>query len=112
LIKAVGAFDAGRGTAFSFYAVPCIVGALKRHYHDVGWSVRPPRELQELALHVNQLNEELSRSGVPPTAAQIADYAGVTVEAVLEAREAYRALHSDALDQPRRTGDLITPSAA
>jgi RNA polymerase sigma-B factor len=106
LIKAVDGFDAERGTAFSSYAVPSIVGALKRHFRDCGWSVRPPRELQELALRVTQLNDELAAAtGSPPTAALIAEYAGVDVEAVLEAREAYRALHSDSLDQPRHAGE-------
>ena len=52
LIKAIDGFDPGRGTAFSSFALPSIVGALKRHYRDVGCAVRPPRELQELALRV------------------------------------------------------------
>jgi RNA polymerase sigma-B factor len=105
LIKAIDGFDAERGTAFSSYAVPSIVGALKRYYRDSGWAVRPPRELQELAVRVNRLNNELTAAtGQPPTAAQIAEHAGVDVEAVLEAREAYRALHFDSLDRPR-SGD-------
>ena len=106
LVKAIDGFDADRGTAFSSYAVPSIIGAIKRHYRDSGWSVRPPRELQELALHVARLNDELSAAtGSPPTAAQIAEHAGVSVEDVLEAREAHRALHTESLDEPRRTGD-------
>jgi RNA polymerase sigma-B factor len=106
LIKAVDGFDVERGTAFSSYAVPSIVGALKRHYRDRVWSVRPPRDLQELALRVAQLNDELTAaSGVPPTVALIAEQAGVDVEAVVEAREAYRALRADSLDQPRRAGE-------
>jgi RNA polymerase sigma-B factor len=106
LIKAIDAFDIERGTAFSSYAVPCIAGALKRHFRDACWAVRPPRDLQELAMEVNRLNDELSAAtGTPPTAAQIADHAGVDVEAILEAREAYRALHSDSLDRPTRNGD-------
>jgi RNA polymerase sigma-B factor len=60
LIKAVDGYDADRGSAFSSYAVPSIVGAIKRHYRDCGWSVRPPRELQELALQVRRLEDELS----------------------------------------------------
>ena len=43
--------------AFSSYAVPSITGALKRHYRDCGWSVRMPRDLQELALRVERFNE-------------------------------------------------------
>ena len=106
LIKAVDAFDIDRGTAFSSYAVPCIAGALKRHFRDTCWAVRPPRDLQELAMTVTRLNDELSAAtGAPPTAAQIAEHAGVDVEAVLEAREASRALHFDSLDRPARDGD-------
>jgi RNA polymerase sigma-B factor len=105
LIKAIDAFDIERGTAFSSYAVPCIAGALKRHFRDSCWSVRPPRELQELAMEVPRINEELSAAtGTPPTTAEIAEYAGVDVEAILEAREAARALHSDSLDRPTRDG--------
>ena len=106
LIKAVDGFDAERGTAFSSYAVPSIVGAIKRHYRDRVWSVRPPRDLQELALRVARLNDELTAStGAPPTVALIAEHAGVDVEAVVEARDAHRALRADSLDQPRRGGE-------
>ena len=49
LVKAVEGFDPARDVAFSSYAVPSITGALKRHYRDYGWSVRVPRDLQELA---------------------------------------------------------------
>jgi RNA polymerase sigma-B factor len=106
LVKAVDGFDADRGSAFSSYAVPSIVGAIKRHYRDCGWSVRPPRELQELALQVRRLEDELSAAtGSPPTAVQVAERTGVGVEEVLEAREAHHALHSESLDRPRRSGD-------
>ena len=106
LIKAVDAFDVERGTAFSSYAVPCIAGALKRHFRDACWAVRPPRELQELAMEISRINDELSAAtGAPPTVAQIAEHAGVDVEAILEAREAHGALHSDSLDRPSRAGD-------
>lgn len=106
LIRAVDAFDVDRGTAFSSYAVPSIAGAIKRHFRDACWSVRPPRELQDLALRVAQLTDELSAAnGSAPTAKQIAERAGVDVEAVLEAREAYRAQRSDSLDRPGPAGD-------
>ncbi len=102
LVRAVDGFDPSRGTAFTSYAVPSIAGALKRHFRDNGWSVRVPRELQELALRVERLNDELiAEHGHAPTAAEIAANAGIEVEDVLEAREAFRALHSASLDQPR-----------
>jgi RNA polymerase sigma-B factor len=107
LVKAVEGFDAARDTAFSSYAVPSIVGAIKRHFRDCGWAIHVPRDLQELALRVERLADELSGpTGTPPTAAAIAAHAGVGVEDVLEAREAYRALRSVSLDQPRgESGD-------
>jgi RNA polymerase sigma-B factor len=108
LVRAVDGFDPTRGTAFTSYAVPSIAGAIKRHFRDNGWSVRVPRDLQELALRVERINEELvAETGHSPTAAQISERAGsgISVEDVLEAREAFRALHSDSLDQPRGRGD-------
>ena len=102
LVRAVDGFDPTRGTAFTSYAVPSIAGAIKRHFRDHGWSVRVPRDLQELALRVDRVSEELlAETGHAPTATQIAERGGIGVEDVLEAREAFGALHSDSLDQPR-----------
>lgn len=104
LVKAVDGFDPTRGIAFSSYAVPTIAGAIKRHFRDHGWSVRVPRELQELSLRVERLSRELvTDSGRPPSTAEVAASAGVEVEEVVAARVAYRALHSDSLDSPRRS---------
>jgi RNA polymerase sigma-B factor len=73
LIKAIDGFDPGRGTAFGSFALPSIVGALKRHGRDVGCTVRPPRELQELALRVSPASGELAASTASlPTAARVA----------------------------------------
>jgi RNA polymerase sigma-B factor len=107
LVRAVDGFDPARGTAFTSYAVPSIAGAIKRHFRDNGWSVRVPRDLQELALRVERISDELlAETGHAPTAAGIADRTGsVGVEDVLEAREAFRALHSDSLDRPRGARD-------
>ena len=62
LVKAVDAYDPDRGTAFSSYAVPCIAGAIKRHFRDYGWAVRVPRELQERAMNVHQIESRLQRA--------------------------------------------------
>jgi RNA polymerase sigma-B factor len=104
LVRAVDGFDPTRGTAFTSYAVPSIAGAIKRHFRDNGWSVRVPRDLQELALRVERISDDLlAEGGHAATAARIAERAGdgIEVEDVLEAREAFRALHSDSLDRPR-----------
>jgi RNA polymerase sigma-B factor len=106
LVKAVDGFDAERGTAFSSYAVPSIAGAIKRHFRDHGWSVRVPRELQERAMRVHQLESELSGAlGESPTVAELAEAALLGPEEVLEARVAYRALHASSLDAPTLDGD-------
>jgi RNA polymerase sigma-B factor len=106
LVKAVDAYDPDRGSAFSSYAVPCIAGAIKRHFRDCGWSVRVPRELQERAMNVQQLESHLQASaGESPTVDELAAAAGLTAEEVLEAREAYSALHASSLDMSAHDGD-------
>ena len=106
LVRAVEGFDPSREIAFSSYAVPSITGALKRHYRDHCWSVRVPRDLQELAVRIERFNDEASAAnGVSPTPAQIARRAGVSVEEVIEAREVYQALRAESLDQGRDSGD-------
>ena len=106
LIRAVDNFDPERGHAFSSFAVPSIAGAIKRHYRDTGWMVRPPRDLQEVAINVVRVSDELSaETGAPATAARIAERLGVSVELVVEAREAYHAMRCESLDKPQRNGD-------
>jgi RNA polymerase sigma-B factor len=111
LVKAVDGYDPERGTAFSSYAVPCIAGAIKRHFRDCGWSVRVPRELQERAMLVHSLETELSSSmGESPTVAELAAAASLPAEDVLEARAAYRALHASSLDAGTQDADGEAPS--
>ena len=65
-----------------------------------------PRDLQELALRIERFNEDAwATTGAAPTPAQIAERAGVSVEAVIEAREAHQALRADSLDQPLRSSE-------
>jgi RNA polymerase sigma-B factor len=111
LVKAIDGFDPGRGTAFSSYAVPCIAGAIKRHFRDCGWSLRVPRELQERAMLVHKLEDELSaENGESPTVGQIADATGLAPEDVLEARAAYSALHAGSLDARTHDGESDAPT--
>lgn len=101
LIKAVDGFDSARGASFESYAVPTILGELKRYHRDRGWSVRVPRRLQEhsLALKdaVPRLSQELGRS---PTIAEIAAQTDLSEEEVLEALDAQDAYASLSLDAP------------
>jgi RNA polymerase sigma-B factor len=102
LLKAIDRFEPDRSTAFSSFAVPTILGELKRHFRDRGWSVRVPRDLQEMAVRVDRVTEELGGElGRAPTPAEIADHIGATTEQVLEAREAAGAYRAVSLDRPR-----------
>ena len=106
LLKAIDRFDPARETAFSSFAVPTILGELKRHFRDKGWSVRVPRDLQELAVRVDRVSDELSREvGRAPSVAEIAERIGTTSEQVLEAREAAAAYRAVSLDRPRDEDD-------
>jgi RNA polymerase sigma-B factor len=102
LVKAVDRFDTSRGTAFSSFAVPTILGELKRYFRDLGWSVHVPRGAQELALKVEEAQQQLtSRTGRPPTVDQLAQYLELSLEDVLDALETAGAHHSTSLDAPR-----------
>jgi RNA polymerase sigma-B factor len=106
LLKAIDRFDPERETAFSSFAVPTILGELKRHFRDKGWSVRVPRDLQELAVKVDRVGEQLSRElGRAPTPAEIGEAVGANTEQVLEAREASAAYRAVSLDRPRDDDD-------
>src|SRR5436853_5730307 len=89
LVKAVDRYDPERGTAFSSYAVPTILGELKRYFRDAGWAVHVPRGMQERVMSVNQAIAKLSReTGHSPTAQEVAAEIESTPEEVLEAMEA------------------------
>ena len=101
LLKAIDRFDPDRGLAFSSFAVPTILGELKRYFRDKGWMVRVPRDVQELNLRLNKITESLtSELGRSPTPAELADRTGTTVEQVLEARAANSAHRPESLDKP------------
>lgn len=99
LLKAIDRFDPDRGLEFTTYATPTILGEIKRHFRDKGWSVRVPRRLQELSAKVNQatdaLTTQLQRS---PTVPEIAEYLGASVDEVLEAMESSSAYSSVPLE--------------
>jgi RNA polymerase sigma-B factor len=101
LIKAVDRFDPTLGIAFSSFAVPSILGELKRHFRDHGWAARVPRPLQERVLKVNAVGEQLSSEmGRAPKAREVAAAMGESVEDVLEAMEAAAAHVAASLDAP------------
>src|SRR5947199_6664709 len=78
LIKAIDRFDVNRGVELTTYATPNIIGEIKRHFRDKGWSVRVPRGLQELNVQISRLMESLTvQYGRSPTIPELAKAAGV-----------------------------------
>jgi RNA polymerase sigma-B factor len=106
LLKAIDRFDPDRGDAFTSFAVPTILGELKRYFRDTGWSVHMPRGMQERVLAVDTAVECLSREmGHSPSPQQVALKLEMPVEQVLEAMEATAAYSTTSLDSPRRGGE-------
>lgn len=111
LIKAIDRFDPERGLEFTTYATPTILGEIKRHFRDKGWSIRVPRRLQELSAKVNQATEELTvelqRS---PSVEEIAAKLGVSAEEILEAMESSGAYTSVSLEAGGTSEDDEAPA--
>ncbi|MGZ4325725.1 MAG: SigB/SigF/SigG family RNA polymerase sigma factor [Solirubrobacteraceae bacterium] len=106
LVKAINGFDLERGIAFSSFAVPTILGELRRYFRDRTWSVRVPRDLQEFSLKVDlavtDLTHALQRA---PTVDEIAAKLAAQASDVLDALHAYGAYRAASLDAPRGNGD-------
>lgn len=111
LVKAIDRFDPERGTAFSTFAVPTILGELKRHFRDRGWSVHVPRDVQERILKVERALAELpSKLGHTPTVHEIAERIEASDEEVLEAMHAAQGHHAVSLDASSSLGDGDEPA--
>jgi RNA polymerase sigma-B factor len=99
LIKAVDRWDPDRGFVFSSFAVPTILGELRRHFRDRTWDVRPPRRLQELSLMLETTRDDLRvEAGREPTLADLADRLGRSCTEVSEAIRATEGRHLRSLD--------------
>ncbi len=111
LIKAIDRFDPSRGLEFTTYATPTIMGEIKRHFRDKGWTIRVPRRLQELSAKVNtvtdELTAELQRS---PSIDEIAARLGTTSDEVLEAMESSSAYSSVPLEGQGGTEEDDAPA--
>ncbi len=112
LVKAVDRFDPDRDVAFSTFAVPTILGELKRHFRDTAWAVHMPRSLSEGALRVEKTERQLAnRTGHRPSVAEIAEAMGEELEwvvNVLDASRAHDALSLDAtVDTPDGDGETL-----
>jgi RNA polymerase sigma-B factor len=109
LVKAVDRYDPDRGIAFTSYAVPTILGELKRHFRDRTWAIHISRSLQESIARVDKSTETLRQQlGRFPTAGEVAEHCGMNVEDVTEALLANDASRLSSLDAPvqREDGDL------
>ncbi|WP_213455345.1 RNA polymerase sigma factor SigF [Rhizomonospora bruguierae] len=101
LIKAVDRWDPERGVDFAGYAIPTIIGEIKRHFRDRTWDVRVPRRLQELRLAISAANATLVQAlGRLPTVADIAAHLGIGEDEVVEGLEGARAYNAVSLSTP------------
>jgi RNA polymerase sigma-B factor len=106
LVKAIEGFDPSMGKPFNAYAVPTILGELRRHFRDRVWNLHLPRSLQEATMQVDGAIDKLTeRNGRPPTVAEIAEHLEIETEDVLEAMGAAEARRTLSLDAPRRGED-------
>jgi RNA polymerase sigma-B factor len=111
LLNAIDRFDPDNGASFSAYALPTITGELRRHFRDRGWMVRPPRDLQEQSLKVERITQQLrAELGSSPTLQDIARSCDLSIEAVLEAREALHARHATSISSTPPDDDDEHPS--
>jgi RNA polymerase sigma-B factor len=103
LVKAVERFDPERGFAFTSFAVPTIVGELKRYFRDAGWALHVDRSAQERARKIAEARREVSsRQGRSPTVPELAEYLECSEEEVLEGLQAAEAYDTVSLDAPAR----------
>src|SRR3954452_11935061 len=101
LVRAARRFDPDRGVSFSSFAVPTILGELKRHFRDTRWALHVPRELQERSQRVeSEIQRLTSALRRRPRPREVAESLGMQVEEVLEAREAFAGYDAASLDAP------------
>ncbi len=106
LVKAVERFDPDRGYAFSTFAVPTIVGELKRYFRDAAWSVHVDRGAKDRARQTAQAQRAItSRTGRAPTVSELAEYLEHSEEEVLESLQTIEAYDTISLDAPTQLGD-------
>jgi RNA polymerase sigma-B factor len=99
LVNAVDRFDPTRGVSFTTFAVPTILGELKRHFRDRGWAIHVPRDLKDAAVRVKRAIAEHG-GGRAPTPAELAQATGMSLETVIEALEVAGVQRTLSLDAP------------
>lgn len=112
LLGAIDRFDPDREIPFPSFAIPTILGELKRYFRNTGWSVHVPRGPQEMALRVAHATEQItSRSGRQPRVEELAEYLEVSPEDVVAALDAGNAHYAASLDAPLASADPDDPYA-
>ncbi|MFF9343822.1 MULTISPECIES: SigB/SigF/SigG family RNA polymerase sigma factor [unclassified Streptomyces] len=113
LIKAIDRFDPGRGVDFSSFALPTVVGEMKRFFRDTGWDVHVPRRMQELRIEVAKVSDALEQdTGHRPSRSELADRLHLTEAEVAEAELAANAYTARSLDAPVGDDDTESPRGA
>jgi RNA polymerase sigma-B factor len=106
LLHAVNRYDPENGADFLAFAVPTMMGEVRRYFRDHGWSVKVPRRLKELGSQLKRSREELSQQlGRAPTASEVASHLGIDREEVVQAQIAFSAYSAVSSDSPAREGD-------
>jgi RNA polymerase sigma-B factor len=112
LLKAVDRFDTSKGQAFPSYAIPTILGELRRYFRDHGWATHVPRGAQERALAVRNARDQLTNAtGTAPTANELAEFMEISTEDVLEGLIALNAYEASSLDVPAKDDAEAAPRA-
>jgi RNA polymerase sigma-B factor len=101
LIKALDRFDLDRGVNFTSYAIPTIIGEIRRYFRDKTWALHVPRPIKELSVRLNRVVEDLTAQiGRPPTVSELATASGASMEDVIDALECTAAYSTRSLDSP------------
>jgi RNA polymerase sigma-B factor len=110
LLGAMERFDPSRGTSFGSFAIPTILGELKKHFRKTGWAVHVPRGQQEMALHLEQATREIvARTGRQPSVRELGEWLEVSTEDVLAGLDAGAAHYAVSLDGPLAPGEPDDP---
>ncbi len=106
LIQAVNRFDPEFGSQFLAFAVPTMMGEVRRYFRDCGWSLKVPRRMKELGPQINRARDELYQLlERPPTASEVARHLGIDRDEVIQAQIASSAYSTVSYDTPRREAD-------
>ena len=106
LVKAIERFDPERGPTFASFAIPTILGELRRYFRDATWAVHVPRGAQERAFAIEAAEEQLrATQRSAPTVEQIAEYLHLSSEEVLDGLLAVKAYEAESLDAPGGSGE-------